>query len=226
MKPHDEGKATIRHATPRELAATIRILREIRRWSQETLADVSGLNVRTIQRVENGDPSSLDTRRALARAFESEDMDVFNKPCEIPTPEQLQADKKRFEREHITVPCTIVSSGRELLTACTSVMADQATPATPLQEAAEEMFVALVDSMRDWRDCWDAMSEVSKLAAYREAQGHLDRLSELGISIVIATRTVALTSKAWKDSSPWPIAIIDLTAFQKRGEPMEVCGPA
>lgn len=59
---------------PAELAVCIRMFREMRQWSQEQLAEISGLNVRTIQRVEQGLSASLHTRRALASAFEFEDI--------------------------------------------------------------------------------------------------------------------------------------------------------
>ncbi|AMJ76641.1 helix-turn-helix transcriptional regulator [Alteromonas stellipolaris] len=39
-------------------------------WSQEHLSKISGVSVRTIQRVENGHSSSLETRSALAAVFE------------------------------------------------------------------------------------------------------------------------------------------------------------
>ena len=48
----------------------VRRLRESRAWSQEHLAGVAGLSVRTVQRVERGDGASLETRMALASAFE------------------------------------------------------------------------------------------------------------------------------------------------------------
>jgi len=38
-------------------------------WSQQQLADLSGLNVRTIQRVENGQSASLESFKALGAAF-------------------------------------------------------------------------------------------------------------------------------------------------------------
>lgn len=45
----------------------------MQQWSQDTLSALSKLSIRTIQRVENGEPSNGDTRRALALAFELED---------------------------------------------------------------------------------------------------------------------------------------------------------
>jgi transcriptional regulator with XRE-family HTH domain len=50
----------------------IRKMRRDRGWSQEHLAAVSGLNVRTIQRVEGGKEASLETLMSLASALEVE----------------------------------------------------------------------------------------------------------------------------------------------------------
>lgn len=45
-------------------------LRHKRNWSQEQLAEISGLSVRTIQRIESGGKASLETLNALASALE------------------------------------------------------------------------------------------------------------------------------------------------------------
>lgn len=50
----------------------VRKLRIERGWSQETLAEVSGLSVRTIQRIERGGKASLETLGALAAVLEVE----------------------------------------------------------------------------------------------------------------------------------------------------------
>ena len=48
----------------------IRKLRIQRGWSQEQLATMTGLSTRTIQRIERGQPCSLETLKALAAVFE------------------------------------------------------------------------------------------------------------------------------------------------------------
>ncbi len=48
----------------------IQKLRVQRGWSQEELAVVSGLSVRTIQRLERGQAGSLESLKALAAVFE------------------------------------------------------------------------------------------------------------------------------------------------------------
>ncbi|XEG69223.1 helix-turn-helix domain-containing protein [Edwardsiella tarda] len=49
---------------------TFRARRLARAWSQEQLADMSGLSTRTVQRIENGEQPSLETLSALAAVFE------------------------------------------------------------------------------------------------------------------------------------------------------------
>lgn len=48
----------------------LRDLRLARQWSQEQLASLSGLNLRTIQRLESGARASTESLRALAAVFE------------------------------------------------------------------------------------------------------------------------------------------------------------
>ncbi len=50
-------------------AEKIKRWREERLWSQEHLADLAGLGLRTVQRIENGDTASRDSVMALAAAF-------------------------------------------------------------------------------------------------------------------------------------------------------------
>jgi transcriptional regulator with XRE-family HTH domain len=45
-------------------------LRLKRGWSQQQLAEASGLSVRTIQRVEAGHPASVETLKSIAAVFE------------------------------------------------------------------------------------------------------------------------------------------------------------
>ncbi|MGY5956288.1 helix-turn-helix domain-containing protein [Kosakonia sp. BK9b] len=47
----------------------VKTLRLARAWSQEQLAEMAALSVRTVQRIENGDHPSLETLSALAAVF-------------------------------------------------------------------------------------------------------------------------------------------------------------
>ena len=48
----------------------LKALRLNRKWSQEQVAELSGLNVRTIQRIDKGETASLDSIKALNILFE------------------------------------------------------------------------------------------------------------------------------------------------------------
>ncbi|MEO1080215.1 MAG: helix-turn-helix transcriptional regulator [Pseudomonadota bacterium] len=66
----------------------VKKLRANHGWSQDQLAAYSGLNVRTVQRVENGQKASLETLKCLASVFEvdvstlTEEITVIDKSTE------------------------------------------------------------------------------------------------------------------------------------------------
>ena len=62
--------------------------RKHRSWSQEELAIASGLNLRTIQRIENEGTASLQSRKALAAALDLDVQDL--EPREHPMPQQWE----------------------------------------------------------------------------------------------------------------------------------------
>lgn len=49
-------------------------------WSQQQLAELSGLSARTIQRVENGQPASTETLKSLASVFEIDFSTLTSEP--------------------------------------------------------------------------------------------------------------------------------------------------
>lgn len=60
----------------------IKKMRLERHWSQEQLADMSGLSIRTIQRIENGENAGLESLKALAAVFETK-LEDSNKQQEL-----------------------------------------------------------------------------------------------------------------------------------------------
>jgi len=49
----------------------IKKMRLERHWSQDQLAEMSGLSIRTIQRIENGENAGLESLKSLAAVFET-----------------------------------------------------------------------------------------------------------------------------------------------------------
>lgn len=70
----------------------IKGLRQDRSWSQEQLAELSGLSLRTVQRIESSNIISRDSLAALAAAF---DIDVINLEMELVMDKTTNEWKKR-----------------------------------------------------------------------------------------------------------------------------------
>lgn len=211
--------------TPAELAVCIKMFREMRKWSQEQLADISGLNVRTIQRVEQGLSASLDTRRALASAFEFEDIDTLNKPFTIPSEEELQAAKEKFDREYVTLTAIPLTTGKQLAKLAEVCTMDLSEPAFDLSHEADETFAALVDYFRDYRDCADVYSEMQKFEVYDEMQSHIDALKTLGVSLRYSERKMQMKWGSEPDSKPMQVNVLYVVGFPLGKEPEQFATP-
>ena len=77
-------------------------LRKAKTWSQEELAIASGLNVRTIQRVESEASASLQSKKALASALDIsiQDLDFeenIMKPCPTCQSDNIYQYKEYFQ---------------------------------------------------------------------------------------------------------------------------------
>ena len=213
-----------RTLTPIELASVVKMFREVRRWSQEQLADVSGLSTRTVQRIETGKPSDLDTRRALARAFDAEDIDVFSKPYVIPTDDEINAARERFERDHITLAAYPLTTGRQLAGLVEIHNMDLMTPGFDMGRQAEEEFAALVDNLREYRDCHDLYQESAKFDIYDALQEHIDTLKGMRVSLRYAERQVKLAT-AGETAKPWETSVLYLVTFRLGHEPDHFATP-
>jgi transcriptional regulator with XRE-family HTH domain len=220
-----ESAQQTRLLTPAELAACIKLFREMRHWSQEQLAEIAGLNVRTIQRVEQGLSASLDTRRALSIAFEFEDIDALNKSFTIPSEEEFKTAKEKFDRENITLTAIPLTTGKQLAKLAEICTMDMSEPAFELTREADETFAALVDYFRDYRDCADAYAETQKFEVYDDMQSHIDALRTLGVSLRYAERKMVVKWGSATDGKPMLVNVLYVVAFPLGKEPDEFATP-
>jgi transcriptional regulator with XRE-family HTH domain len=86
-------------------------LRTARGWSQEELAKHSGLNLRTIQRIESTAVASLRSKKALASALDLGIQDLDNKEQQMSPCPECRSDEV-YEYEELIDTTTI---GGELL---------------------------------------------------------------------------------------------------------------
>ena len=71
-------------------------LRLKRGWSQEQLAEASGLSARTIQRIEAGQPASTETLKSIAAVFEL-DFSTLDPERQMATMEISLSEKQEAE---------------------------------------------------------------------------------------------------------------------------------
>lgn len=214
-----------RQLTLAELAQYVKLIREGQRWSQEQLAAISSLSVRTIQRVEQGLSAGFDTRRAIARAFGFEDIDVFNKPYVIPSEDEIKAARERFDQEHVTLNASPLNSGRELAKLAESCVMDISEPAFELSQESAVEFAELVDYLRDYRDCADAYSETQKLEVYDEMQSRVDALKQHGVSLRYAERDMELKWGSDPAAEPMSVRGLYVIGFPLGEEPDQFVVP-
>lgn len=99
-----ELKVTWNNILKYEKQMIVRKLRLKRGWSQEQLAELTDLSVRTIQRAERGQKPSLETARSLASVFEV-DISTFNKGVIIMNPiDQHKQTNQESEPHTYTQP--------------------------------------------------------------------------------------------------------------------------
>jgi len=203
-----QQSAAPRQLTPVELARVVKAFRDIRSWSQEQLAEISGLSARTVQRVEDAQPSSVDTRRALARAFEADDIDLFNKPYVIPTAEQLAAEKARLEKENVTLQAVRLETGKQLAQLAEPTQASLFSEMVPLPPGADEVFARLTDYCHEYSEAADLYSAVERLGVYAELDGMMKELRAAGFSLAGATRKAVAGSFGSKSGIPFEIVYV------------------
>jgi transcriptional regulator with XRE-family HTH domain len=78
----------------------IQKLRLQRGWSQEQLAELSGLSVRTVQRLERGQPASVESLKALGAAFEV-DFSALKEPDMNATTSQSVSNDEALALAHV-----------------------------------------------------------------------------------------------------------------------------
>ena len=82
-------------------AKTVKRMRAERAWSQEQLAEIADVSLRTIQRVESDGSASRETRMALAAAFDIDIRDLAEPEAALseppsPAPSPVNATPKQY----------------------------------------------------------------------------------------------------------------------------------
>jgi transcriptional regulator with XRE-family HTH domain len=197
--------------TPAELADLVKWMRENHKLSQATLAEIAGITERTIQRVENAEPSSLDTRRAIAGAFGFEDNLVFDKPGLWGfNPERWKAHLAELDKTTTKVSITRVREGRTLRTMVEGASAFAAEEVGELSRGAREAFAEMVDYLRDYNDICSEYSMRQRLEVDDDLDAFLNTIAKERAAIGVGVRHGKFRSSSADPELP----ALDLTIIQ------------
>ena len=214
-------RPTMEPLSPEEFSVVVRHLRYVHGWTQETLAELSGLTVRTVQRVEQGKATSLDTRRAIARAFEIDDVDTFEKPFERKSLDDHEKEAKELHEKYLILKSRIAKSGKELVDVVEHSNAlGFDLPSEPNEEIGQ-VIGSLFDNLREYLDCKELYSMSDRAVLYVEYMDFLQEIARMGYSICYATRTAKISNESWKDPTPMTWQITHFLAVKKGEEPAE-----
>ena len=200
--------------TPDQVGMLVKLYRDAMGWSQETLAELSGVTVRTVQRIEAGQPSSLDSRRAIARGFEIPDLDVFSKPMPFPTAAELEERKAAFDRDHVVLDA-VRADGRKVISLLLDSPGNAAIgpgSTVDLPSPAQDAYAAILDYLRDCMDVADVASRTEMLGYGDFLDELLVPLREAGYCLCAARRDTSVTSKGWVNPTPMAVSITYLVA--------------
>ncbi|MBJ7532691.1 helix-turn-helix domain-containing protein, partial [Rhodomicrobium vannielii ATCC 17100] len=130
---------------------------------RNALAESSGLDVRTIQRIEAGERVSVTTRRALARGLGYTNPDIFEDPNFIKGVDTLfesirkahDEDVKKQLPDHIRVAAEKVISGEKLACIAYDANAYVFQVDEGVSDEAKELAANIFDFLRDLADIND-----------------------------------------------------------------------
>lgn len=143
--------------------------RQERAWSQEQLAQVSGVSVRTIQRIENGHPASFESLNAIASAFDIDVKDFAKQPAEptdeLPCPDLLLR----------------IRSGSALFKVVGGADGYQFDNPSLESETETDLVSSFFQDLHDWGEIWDDLEPGQRVITAQEFNERIADLEVYGL---------------------------------------------
>lgn len=176
-------------------AELIKRLRNEKAWSQDQLADVAGVSLRTIQRIEKNGIASLESKKAIASAFgmQSAELDA----CENKSDFKGNPDNLYLR----------VEDGSKLAEVIGGAYAYRLNHDNPENEEEADILASAAQSLQDWGEIWSDLEAGQKVKATFELSQLITELDAYGFW-VFALRTFEEHPSI--KSKKWPIANVFL----------------
>jgi len=188
-------------------ADRIKELRTKRAWSQDHLATIAGVNVRTVQRVEGGDPASQDTLKALANAFDTDVTNLVQPRLAAPTaPESILLIRVRTGRDLFKIAGGAEGFGFDH---------------GELDDEAVELVATFLQDLKDWAEMWNHLEPSERMWVRHEFTSRIQQMEGAGLYVFamlqsypykIAGRTMQLdtaTVYVVKSTDPGVVSLAD-----------------
>jgi transcriptional regulator with XRE-family HTH domain len=182
-----------RTLSAKEVGALVRGFRELREWTQETLAELAGVSAKTVQRVERAQAGDADTLRSLAGALGFEDLNFFTKPQPLPTKEQLKQYEAKLDAETVLVKFTLIERGKQLRQRAEEHDA-RVIQCQVENDGLEVAFAALCDLVGDYIDIAGDITQTERLAMDPDFDEALHSVKALGGDVLIGSRRVKMSA--------------------------------
>ena len=210
-----------------------RCIRTTMHWSQEALAASTNLTPRTIQRIEAGEPSSIATRRSLARGLGYENPDIFEDPEFIASVLKLLdgAHSQKVEDFHkqfpdlVPIDATPVKSGEALASLAGNSEAYLFHCDDEISLEAKQRAACLFDYLRDLVDVWDDTSFSDRLRYTQDMEQMLSELEGLDVRVHLASRSTKMVGVHWENKTPLPLSVGYLVAAPKHKDITQLMVP-
>lgn len=187
------------------IGVNIRFHREQRAWTQEHLAAVSGIDVRTIQRAERGTKLSADSLQAVAAAFDLS-VDELRKP-----PKPIADAKARFKLIRLSRIERAADLRNLLPTGACQFGYEGIT-----DEVQEDAIAEFERDLNDAGNLWSDLDPVQKLELLRSLEHHFTALAALGLAVAAGSEPLRLRSEHIEN--PFRIDVLHVV-ISKASEP-------
>jgi transcriptional regulator with XRE-family HTH domain len=174
------------------IGQNVRKLREARGATQEGLAEMTGgrkhgISVRTIARVENGEPVSLETLKDLAATFDV-DVEEFKAWAEMPGLNEIEAFHKQGRIVVVFKKLETAAGLVEMLNSTGAHVFHCQPPENTERADAVDAFASTLD---DYRLIWGELTLKDKYEAQQCLQRLMNDLERMGYTFYAANRTYA-----------------------------------
>lgn len=181
------------------IAQNVHRLREAHHWTQEELAAVSGVDVRTIQRAEAGNPLAIESLRAIAAAF-----DTTPQVLSVSSDDFVRA-LAEFEDKYVMIDLRPISSGADVSEFLGGNHAYHLQRMGTFSGAQADGVAEFEQDLKDWGDLWSGLEPIQRRDAERSLDGLLEDLRTLDLVVSMGQSPVNLTLRSSGASMRWQI---------------------